>query len=60
MSLCDVLKRDMPDVSETVGPLLLEGISAVRRLFLPVVPELEGDAEVVPAQQADDVLQLVL
>ena len=60
MSLHDVLKRDMPDVSENRGAGLLEGISAVARQFLPVVPELEGDAEVVAAQQADDFLQLIL
>lgn len=60
MSLDYVLKRDMPDVSENRGPGLLEDISAVMRLFLPVVPELEGDAEVVATEQADDILQLVL
>jgi hypothetical protein len=40
--------------------LVLEDLSAGLGRFLPVVPELEGDAEVVTPEDADDVLQLVL
>lgn len=59
MSLYVVLKRHMPNGSEKRAGGPLEGISAIVRLFLPVIPELEGDAEIVAAQQADDILQLV-
>lgn len=60
MSLRDVPKRDKPDVFDDGESGPLGGISAVVQGFLPVVPELKGDPEVVVAQQADDILQLVL
>ena len=40
--------------------LVLDDLSAGMGRFLPVVPELEGDAEVVTPEDADDVLQFVL
>ena len=39
---------------------LLVGLSAAGGQFLPVISELQGDAEVVSAEHPDDVLQLVL
>jgi hypothetical protein len=46
-------------LSETLL-LVLRGLSAGKARFLPVVAELEGEAEIVPAENADDVLQFVL
>ena len=42
------------------GPVCCKVYRLFAALFLPVIPELEGDAEVVAAQHADDILQLVL
>ena len=55
-----MLKRNIPDVSENGAGQSAGRYSAVVRLFLSVIPELEGDAEVVAAEQTDDILQLVL
>ena len=47
-------------------PTFLDFYAAVRRyigwkgLFLSVIAELEGDAEIVAAEHADDILELVL
>ena len=61
MSICHVPKRDTCSTFlRCAATVLLEGLSARLSRLLSVISELEGDAEVVAAEQADDILKLVL